>query len=184
MKIYRCLKQDSLTQSYHQNGLPIYKELGMSCHGGMDWACKIGEPIYYDCDIDGYVLNTEIDSSGGLGVNIITESEEGVLKHRYWHLKDFFVKAGDKISMGECIGWGDSTGKSTGSHLHRDVKEMTKNLTTGKLNVKFPNNGTFGAIDFEQWFENKFVLDVVGQDKKQSYLREILIALLNKLLKK
>lgn len=183
MIVYRSLKQDSLTQTYRENRLSIYKELGLLCHGGMDWACKIGEPIYYDCDIDGYVLNTEIDSSGGLGVNIITESEEGIFKHRYWHLKDFFVKAGDKISMGECIGWGDSTGRSTGSHLHRDIKEMVKN-SNGSLSVKFPNNGTFGTIDFEQWFENKFVLDVVGQDKKQSYLRKVLAGFINKLLKK
>jgi murein DD-endopeptidase MepM/ murein hydrolase activator NlpD len=195
MKIYKAIKDSMMGQPYDAVPwmLEAYKKLKMSNHGGYDFGAKTGDPVYYDCDVDGYILNTEIDNSGGLGVNIITESEEGIFKHRYWHLKDFFVKAGDKISIGECIGWADNTGFSTGTHLHRDIKEMIKN-PNGSLSVKYPNNGTFGTIRYmndavegetaKDWFENKFVLDVVGQDKKQSYLRKLLIAMINKLLKK
>jgi hypothetical protein len=187
MKIYRALLKNLCSQGYDCN--PSMVQFYLSCglakgiHGGMDWWAETGDPLYYDCDIDGYILNTEIDGCGGLGVNIITESEEGIFKHRYWHLKDFFVKAGDKISMGECIGWADNTGNSTGSHLHRDVKEMIRN-SNGSLSVKYPTNGAFGAIRFDKWFENKFVLDMVESGKKQSYLRKVLEAFLRQLLLK
>lgn len=186
MKIYRAVEQNSKSQGFYDNGLDWYKQFGMTSHGGEDWACKSGVPVFFDCDIDGIVLNTEIDSAGGLGVNIITESEEGIYKHRYWHLKDFFVKAGDKISMGECIGWSDNTGMSTGTHLHRDMKEMVKN-EWGSYSIKDRNNGTFGTVSFSgekegdrNWFVNKFVLDMVGKEKKQTYFKKVLLAIINK----
>ena len=187
MKIYRAIEQNSQSQGYYQNALDWYSQFGMTSHCGYDWACKSNQPIYFDCDVDGYVLNTEIDSAGGLGVNIITESEDGVYKHRYWHLKDFFVKAGDKVTLGDCIGWSDNTGLSTGTHLHRDMKEMEKN-SLGSLSIKNHNNGGFGAIPFagekkgdRNWFVNKFVLEVVSPDKKEAYLKKVLIAFINKL---
>jgi len=196
MKIYLAIKNSMLGQPFDAFPwmLDAYKKFKMNNHGGYDFSAKTGDPVYYDCDVDGYVLNTEIDSSGGLGVNIITESGEGVFKHRYWHLKSFFVQAGDKISMGECIGWADNTGFSTGTHLHRDIKEMVKN-ENGSLSVKYPNNGTFGTIRYMNdpspklgqiaydWFEYKFVLDMVDRDKKQSYLRKVLLMLINRLKK-
>jgi len=190
MKIYRELKQDSKTQGYYDNYLDWYKKFNMLSHSGYDWACQTNQPIYFGCDVDGYVLNTEIDNAGGLGVNIITESEEGIFKHRYWHLKDFFVKAGDKVTMGDCIGFSDNTGMSTGTHLHRDMKEMIKN-DMGLLSINKYDNGGFGAIPFagekegdRNWFINKFVLDMVEPSKKENYLRKVLEGLINKLLRK
>lgn len=185
MKIYVAIKDSMLGQPFDAFPwmLEAYNKFGMTNHGGYDWGAKMGDPIYYDCDIDGYVLNTEIDNSGGLGVNIITESPEGIFKHRYWHLKDFFVKAGDKISMGECIGWADNTGFSTGTHLHRDIKEMVRDQY-GNLSIKDRDNGTFGTIRWDNWFVYKFVLDMVDQTKKQNYLKQLLINFINKLLKK
>lgn len=187
MKIYRAVKSNLITQKFYENLLDWYKQFGMTCHGGLDFLAYNGEPIYFDCDVDGFVLNTEIDSSGGLGVNIITESEEGIFKHRYWHLKDFFVKAGDKVKMGECIGWADNTGKTTGSHLHRDTKEMFKD-ELGTLYVKNQDNGTYGTICFDNekegdknWFINEFVLDVMDPIEKESYLRKVLLGFISKL---
>lgn len=179
MKIYKAVKNSVLGQGFDMSPWmkSFYESFKMNNHGGYDFACKTGEPIFYDVDIDGYVLNTEIDSSGGLGVNIITEGDR-IFKHRYWHLKDFFVKAGDKVSVGQCIGWSDNTGASTGAHLHRDIKEMEK--VNGLLKVKNNNNGTFGTIRWDEWFEDKFVLDVVGTQK--DYLRVLLLGFIKKIL--
>ncbi len=159
MKIYKALKNSMLGQGFDCSPWmkEFYARVGMSNHGGYDWGADSGQPIYYDCDVPGFVLNTEIDSYGGLGVNIITESQEGVFKHRFWHLKDFLVKSGDRIEMGDCIGLADNTGLSTATHLHRDVKEM-ENMG-GWYKVKYPNNGTFGTIRIDDKLVHKFVLD-------------------------
>jgi len=169
MKIYKALKGTMLGQGFDWSNwmIDFYKNLGLANHGGCDWGATTGQIIWYDCELDGYVLNTEIDSAGGLGVNIITENEEGVFKHRYWHLKGFLVKAGDKVSMGDAIGYADNTGLSTGTHLHRDMKEMIKS-PSGVLSIKNRDNGTFGTIRYET--EKEFVLDVLPKEvaiKKQ-----------------
>lgn len=181
IKIYRSLKTNIQTQGFEDNYNPYYKSVGMRCHGGYDWGAKDGETVCFDCSCSGYVLNTEIDSAGGLGVNIITETDGLILKHRYWHFKSFNVVAGQKVDSGDIIGWADNTGMSTGTHLHRDVKEMIKDAN-GNLSIKDRNNGTFGTIDYAPYFVNEFVVDVVDNLKKQVGLLTKLIELVKMLL--
>jgi len=166
MKIYKALANSMLGQPY--DCFPWMKEfyanLGMSNHGGYDWGATTGQVVWYDCDVPGYVLNTEVDNCGGLGINIITEDDR-ILKHRYWHLKSFLVKAGDKVSMGDAIGLADNTGASTGTHLHRDAKEMIKN-SNSSLSVKNIDNGTFGTIRLDDYMVNEFVLDALPSSER------------------
>lgn len=166
MKIYKALNNSMLGQGFDCSPWmkEFYANIGMNNHGGYDWGATDGQVVYYDCDVPGFVLNTEKDNNGGLGINIITENAEGVFKHRYWHLKTFLVKAGDKVEMGDAIGLADNTGLSTGTHLHRDVKEM-ENMG-GWYKVKYPDNGTFGTIRVDDWLVNKFVLDVLPLNTK------------------
>ena len=182
LKVFRAIKTNICTQGFYENANPYYKQVGMSSHGGWDWAAREGEPVYFDCVGKGFVLNTEIDTAGGLGVNIITENDEGIFKHRYWHLKKFNVVAGQEISVGHLIGWCDNTGMSTGTHLHRDTKEMIKD--GGAYKIKNPNNGTFGTIDYSKYFINTFVGDVVANWKSQVSIIGKLIDLYKELLKK
>lgn len=177
MKIFRVIKTNLSTQGFYDNKLPIYKQVGMLYHGGWDWLAKDAEPIYFDCSIEGFVLNTEIDKNGGLGVNIITENEDGIFKHRYWHLKNFNVKAGDRVESGDLIGYADNTGYSTATHLHRDAKEMIK-TPNGNYQIKDPLNGTFGTIDYSKWFINMFILDYMANLNSQlSILQQIILKL-------
>lgn len=174
MKIYKALTNSMLGQGFDMNPWmkDFYAKIGMNNHGGYDWGATTGQVVWYDCDVPGYVLNTEIDSCGGLGINIITENEDGCFKHRYWHLKSFLVKAGDKVSMGDAIGLADNTGASTGTHLHRDAKEMTRN-SNGSLSIKSPNNGTFGTIRLDDYLVNEFVLDALP--KNEAIRKQILM---------
>ena len=143
-------------------------------HNGIDWGAKDNEPIYWDCSISGIVLNTEIDSSGGLGVNVITDDYE-IFKHRFWHLKKFGCIAGQILDTGDLIGYADNTGISTGTHLHRDLKPMIKD-EFGNYKIKDRDNGYFGCVDYE--LVNIFVVDYMNILKaKLSLLKKIIIAI-------
>ena len=158
----------------------FYARVVMSNHGGYDWMIKTGETVYWNCDLEGTILNTEIDNKGGLGVNVITEEGGIILKHRFWHLKSFLCSAGQKVKMGDPIAFADNTGLSTGPHLHHDVKKI-KIGAGGGYEIMNWNNGTFGTIRIDQYFENKFVLDVVGKNRIMEMLRILMIALIQKL---
>jgi len=179
MIVYRAIKTDFLTQGFdaHPSMVEFYKKYGMTAHGGLDFAAFTGEPVYWDCDVNGVVFNTEVDNSGGLGVNIITDNEDGIYKHRFWHLKGFCCEAGDVVEPGTLIGWADNTGASTGTHLHRDMKQMGRN-DNGSYTILNSDNGTFGTIRFDDKFKNTFILDVVDLAKKQSLIRKILIRMI------
>lgn len=41
---------------------------------------------------------------------------------RYGHLSQILVKEGDKVALGEVIGKAGSTGRSTGPHVHYEVR--------------------------------------------------------------
>jgi murein DD-endopeptidase MepM/ murein hydrolase activator NlpD len=182
MKIFRAIKTNFITQGFYENLIPIYQEWGLKYHGGVDFLANDNEPIYFDCSIAGFVLNTEIDNNGGLGINIITENEDGIFKHRYWHLKSFKVKAGDKVESGDLLGYADNTGYSTGTHLHRDVKEMVKN-ENGSYKIKYPDNGTYGTIDFTKWFTNMFIKEYINNLNSQISIYQKIIELFKQFLK-
>ncbi len=165
MQVFRSIKSNIQTQGFYDNKVSYYKEHGMLYHGAYDFYAENGESLYFDCSCKGFVLNTEIDSSGGLGLNIITETLEGIFKHRYWHLKDFVVKAGDWVETGDLIGHCDNTGYSTNPHLHRDMKEMIKD-NNGAYRIKYPDNGSYGTVPWDRWFINIWAVDQMENLKK------------------
>lgn len=66
--------------------------------------------------------------SGGYGKLIIIDHGKGFETY-YAHLKDFLVRVGDTVRQGQPIAKADSTGKSTGNHLHFEIRQYgsTKN---------------------------------------------------------
>jgi len=89
------------------NGIP------KSPHYGLDFASKEGTQI--KAMVDGVVTLSENDLyyTGG---TIIFDHGHGV-STLYMHMKDIFVKKGQKIKQGEVIGTVGKTGRSTGPHL-------------------------------------------------------------------
>jgi hypothetical protein len=69
----------------------------------------------------GYDPNPDPKWKGGYGLYVIIQHEND-LKTLYAHLEYASVKIGDVVIGGECIGKSDSTGYSTGHHLHFGVK--------------------------------------------------------------
>lgn len=89
------------------NGIP------KSPHYGLDFAAKEGTKI--KAMLDGVVTLSENDLyyTGG---TIIFDHGHGV-STLYMHMKDIFVKKGQKIKQGDVIGTVGKTGRSTGAHL-------------------------------------------------------------------
>ena len=191
MKIYKSLKNSIITQGFgiektNPSVLHFYKELGMLAHNGWDWTAKDRDKIYFDVSCKGKVINITTDLNAGYGIEILTEDKDGIFKHRYWHLKTdgILVKIGQEVESGDLIGLADNTGKySTGSHLHRDLKQCSYQ-TNGKMEVINYNNGYFGAIDITPYFTNIFVVDFVDTLKVQIGIIQKLIELFKQLFKK
>jgi murein DD-endopeptidase MepM/ murein hydrolase activator NlpD len=87
-------------------------------HAGIDLAGPIGTPIY--ATADGIVNRSEYNS-GGYG-NLVELNHGRGIQTRYGHLSRSMVSAGQRVKRGDMIGLMGSTGRSTGSHLHYEVR--------------------------------------------------------------
>ena len=89
----------------------------MKMHEGMDFACDVGTPVY--ATGDGTVHSAKWHSGYG---NVIEIHHGFGYVTRYAHLSGFKIKAGQKVKRGDLIGYSGNTGKSTGPHLHYEVR--------------------------------------------------------------
>lgn len=94
---------------------PIYKRYKM--HEGLDMAGSTGDPVY----AAGKGKVTHAGWNGGYGNMIIIDHGNGY-KTYYGHLSKILVKEGEWVSKGQKIGLVGSTGLSTSSHLHFEVR--------------------------------------------------------------
>jgi murein DD-endopeptidase MepM/ murein hydrolase activator NlpD len=86
-------------------------------HAGTDFAGPIGTPIYTTAD--GVV--THAGWSSGYGRLIKIQHEFGI-ETRYAHLNSIKVNVGQRVSRGTRIGDMGNSGRSTGPHLHYEVR--------------------------------------------------------------
>ncbi|MBV9931746.1 MAG: M23 family metallopeptidase [Alphaproteobacteria bacterium] len=87
-------------------------------HPGIDLAGPYGTPIY--ATADGIVGRAEWNS-GGYG-NLVEIDHGHGIQTRYGHLSRSIVHAGERVKRGQLIAYMGSTGRSTGSHLHYEVR--------------------------------------------------------------
>lgn len=90
---------------------------GARAHKGIDLAAPTGTPIF--ATADGTVGKAEWFSSYGMYVAI---EHGGDLETRYAHMSRIAVASGQRVRKGEVIGYVGSTGRSTGPHLHYEVR--------------------------------------------------------------
>jgi len=86
-------------------------------HNGVDFGSGRGTEIY--AAGNGRVVLSEFNSS--FGNYIVIEHNDGQ-SSSYAHLDKLSVAKGDKVSKGQIIGYSGSTGRSTGPHLHYEVR--------------------------------------------------------------
>jgi murein DD-endopeptidase MepM/ murein hydrolase activator NlpD len=87
-------------------------------HAGIDLAGPMGTPIY--ATADGIVGRSEWNN-GGYGNLVEIDHGQGI-QTRYGHLSQRIAQAGQRVHRGDLIGLMGSTGRSTGSHLHYEVR--------------------------------------------------------------
>ncbi len=89
----------------------------LAFHSGLDMAGPAGSRIY--ATADGKVALAARDGAYGNAVEI--KHGFGV-STRYAHLSEILVKQGQTVSKGDVVGIQGSTGRSTGNHLHYEVR--------------------------------------------------------------
>ncbi len=102
-------------------------------HHGIDLKVQIGDTIY--AAFDGKVRVTEYERRG-YGYYVVLRHSNG-LETVYGHLSKFLVSDNQVVKSGEPIALGGNTGRSTGSHLHFELRFLGRSI-----------NPTY-VIDFE-----------------------------------
>lgn len=90
---------------------------GRRGHKGIDLAAPTGTPIR--ATADGVVEMAEWFSSYGLYVQL---DHGAAMETRYGHMSRIAVAQGQQVRKGDVIGYVGSTGRSTGPHLHYEVR--------------------------------------------------------------
>jgi murein DD-endopeptidase MepM/ murein hydrolase activator NlpD len=100
---------------------PIDGEL--HTHEGVDLAAPAGTQVR--AAGGGVVVHAGQDAGYG---NFVVIDHGGGLETRYAHLASASVKVGDRVDAGNAIGAVGSTGRSTGPHLHFEVRRSGKSV--------------------------------------------------------
>lgn len=87
-------------------------------HKGLDIAANTGENIFSACD--GIVSEVGYDETGYGKYIIISHSKD--FKTLYAHCSQIILEEGKEVKSGDIIAKVGSTGKSTGSHLHFEMR--------------------------------------------------------------
>ncbi len=105
----------SVSSSYGYRADPITGKI--AAHNGLDIAANEGSEIYA-------VLNGTVElanyTNGDYGNYVIIN--HGNFKTLYGHCKELKVKVGDTVLAGQVIATCGSTGRSTGPHLHFEIR--------------------------------------------------------------
>lgn len=109
------LDSGRLTSSY---GMRVHPVLGRrKRHKGIDLAAPTGTPVY--ATADGAITRADRSRTYGLVIYIDHGAD---LETRYAHLSKLLVADGQDVRKGDLIGYVGSTGRSTGPHLHYEVR--------------------------------------------------------------
>ncbi len=104
-----------LSSGFGLRGHPILG--GVRMHSGIDLAAPTGSPVF----APGAGVVSAASWNGGYGLFVAIDHGNGT-QTRYGHLSRIAVVPGQQLRGGEVIGHVGSTGRSTGAHLHYEVR--------------------------------------------------------------
>jgi len=104
-----------LTSGFGMRNHPILRRRAR--HNGVDLAAPRGTPVF--ATADGIVEMAQWYSTYG---NYVQIGHGGDIETRYAHMSSYTVSVGEQVQIGDLIGYVGSTGRSTGPHLHYEVR--------------------------------------------------------------
>lgn len=105
----------TITSSFGQREDPFNGEGAF--HSGIDIGAVYGAPVR--ATADGVVLKAGLGT--GYGREVMIDHGNGI-QTLYGHLSGFAVTAGERVTRGQTIGYVGTSGRSTGPHLHYEVR--------------------------------------------------------------
>lgn len=105
-----------MASGYGRRVDPVYGTVRY--HEGMDFSAPVGTPVYATGD---GVVKSAGRSMSGYG-NLIELDHGFNYTTRFAHLSEILVTPGQQVKRGDLIGKVGNTGKSTGPHLHYEVR--------------------------------------------------------------
>lgn len=96
------------------------KTQGLHGYNGVDIATYLGAPILASAAGD-VIISRDSGWNGGYGKYVVIAHDNGT-QTLYAHNSQNIVAAGQRVTRGQIIGYVGSTGRSTGSHLHFEVR--------------------------------------------------------------
>jgi len=170
---YRPVKSAIYSQGFGEKGtkpdmLNFYKSIGLKAHNGLDIPTWYKEPCYLNYIGKAKLVSITDDTKLGIGLTFLIDDHNGTFQIRFWHFADYVrtLKIGQEYDSGTLIGYCDSTGMSTGDHLHFDIKKAAIRGNDG-YSILNKNNGYFGAISPDEYWEDQFILDFIKNLKGQ-----------------
>lgn len=115
LPIARPLESEQISSDFGPRLDPFLSRIAM--HTGMDFKAPSGTRVY--ATAPGTVIKARY--SGGYGKMVEIRHSNGLVT-RYGHLSRFLVLEGDHVTAGDVIGNVGTTGRSTGPHLHYEVR--------------------------------------------------------------
>jgi murein DD-endopeptidase MepM/ murein hydrolase activator NlpD len=110
-------------------------------HSGVDISAGFGQPVI--APADGVVVFA--DFMGGYGRAIVLDHGHGITT-RYGHLANFAVISGQRVQRGDTLGYVGLSGRSTGPHLHYEVRINDTPVNPHKyLRITVAHAGGFAA---------------------------------------
>jgi len=110
---------------------------GREVHEGLDIAVDFGTPV--TATADGLVIYAA--SHAGYGNLVIVYHSNGITT-RYGHLSRISVEAGQRVRRSDQVGNAGSTGRSTGPHVHYEIRENDQSVDPLRYTGQTPPSGS------------------------------------------
>jgi len=117
------ISAERVNDSYGMRQHPVLKTRKM--HNGMDFKAERGTPVY--ATADGVVEYSGYRKGSGFGNLVVLQHNLG-FKTYYAHLQKVLVESGTFVHKGQQIALSGNSGRSTGAHLHYEVRFLYRPL--------------------------------------------------------